>query len=94
MFSFEQLWTWNVNLFVGYQIDNMLNIQQQDNDNTYKGSNPQCKNKNALQIVFSAVDLTDNTLLNVLQVSVGPSAVGIFKGIVLGKGSFESFWIT
>ena len=72
-------------------IDNMLNIQQQDNDNTYKGSNPQCKNKNALQIVFSAVDLTDNTLLNVLQVSVGPSAAASSKVLFSVKAALNPF---
>ena len=43
------------------------------------------------RLFFSAVDLTDNTLLNVLQVSVGPSAAASSKVLFSVKAALNPF---
>ena len=48
------------------------------------------KIKIPLKLAFSAVDLTESTLLKVLHVMDAPSAASVLKGIVFCKGQLQS----
>ena len=51
------------------------------------------KIKIPLKLAFSAVDLTESTLLKVLHVMDAPSSPRVLKGIVFCKGSFKALWV-